>query len=120
MACEEVDWGPPIIIDGELPPSRYYGNFHFSNWERPISGDDMRVLRATKREIIGTTVQVDDSDASTIVALANLCFGSDYFDHYYYYTTAQSHDDASMLLATVHHHELRPPADPPPIRMVFG
>jgi hypothetical protein len=115
-ACE-VDWGPPIIIDGELSLSRNYSkNSLASNGECPISGDDERVLGTTERKFIGTTMHhVDDSDA--IVALTNPRVVSDYFDHYY--TTAQCNDhDARMLPVTVHH-ELRPPAEPPPVRMDF-
>jgi DNA-directed RNA polymerase subunit N (RpoN/RPB10) len=114
-ACE-VDWGPLIIIDGELSLSRYYSkNVLASNGECPISGDDIRV-GTTERKFTGTTVHhVDDSDA--IVALTNPRVVSDYFDHYY--TTAQCNNhDASMLPVTVHH-ELRPPAEPPPERMDF-
>jgi hypothetical protein len=117
MACE-VDWGPLIIIDGELSLSRYYSkNALASNGECPISGDDdERFLGTTKRVSIGITVHADDSDAS-IVVLVNPRVISDYFDHYY--TTAQSNNhDASMFPVTVHH-ELRPPVEPPPVRMDF-
>jgi hypothetical protein len=112
----EVDWGPLIIIDGELSLNRYYSkNVLASNGECPISGDDERFLGTTKRVSIGTTVhRGDDSDA--IVALVNPRVDSDYFDHCY--TTVQSNDDASMLPVTVHH-ELRPPAEPPPVHMDF-
>jgi hypothetical protein len=80
MVCE-VDWGPIIIIDGELSLGRHYSkNFLASNGECPISGDDdERFLGTIKRVSIGTTVHVDDSDA--IVALTNPRVVSDYFDH---------------------------------------
>jgi hypothetical protein len=115
MACE-VDWGPLIIINGELSLSRYYSkNVLASNGECPISVDDIRV-GTTEREFTGTIVHHgDDSDA--IVALTNQRVVSDYFDHYY--TTAQCNNHDAIMLPVTVHHEFRPPAEPPPVRMDF-